>query len=544
VARVQRHYALGLLCLAALLPTLAFASPASARNATSLTIEQEHAALADGKLTSVQLTRAFLARIQKYEPSYNAFTAMDENALEDARASDARRGAKKSRSLLDGVPIVIKDSVDVAGLPTTGGWLSAQAGGINLVPSHDAPVVARLRRAGAIIIGKTNLPAFSGSGNSANTSWAGPTYSVLNRNWAPGGSSTGTAAAVAADFATAGIGEETGGSIQNPAAAESLVGIKPTFALVPNSGVQPLAGSTRDVIGPIAKTVPDAADMLNVLAGYTLKDPKTTAAIGNIPAGGYKSDLSPTALAGARLGLYGPGWRKEDPLSPGTAKLYAGAIGTIEAQGATPVPDPFRGSGFAAVADTSHGFDPRGLESLPYDMNNYLKNLGPTARVHSVKQLGKALGGDLFGPKGPMHTFIDLSPQAKWSAKHLTVAPDLSVFREAREKYLRILNRVMAENDLDALVFPQATHEIPKLYGGGEIDSTTVSEINIAGLPAVVVPAGKYPDGKPFSLEFIGRPWSEAQLIGYAYAYEQATHARIVRTDLATTPGPKPPKGK
>lgn len=534
-----------LTALSCLFASLLLATAASARSTTSFTIEEAHTALADGSHTSVQLTQNFLGRIAKYEPFYNAFTAMNHEALQEARESDARRAKGKSKGVLDGVPIVIKDSVNVAGLPTTGGWwgLSKQAGGVNLIPERDAPVVARLRAAGAVILGKTNLPVFSGSGDNANDSWAGPTYDVLNRNWVPGGSSTGTAAAVAADFTTAGVGEETGGSIQDPSAAESLVGIKPTFALVPNAGVQPQGGPTRDVIGPIAKTVTDAADMLNVMAGYTLKDPKTNAAVGHIPVGGYKSELSTTALEGARIGLYGPGWRKDDPLSPETQSLYGKAIGTLEAQGATTVADPFAGSGFASVAKAESGYDGRGSESLPYDTNKYLEELGKTAKAHSLAQLTKLLGFSLFGPKGPMHYYVETSSEAAWSAKHPTVTPNLSSFFHTRERYLRIFDRVMEENNLDALVFPQATKEIGKLYGG-TIDSTTVSEINIAGLPAVVLPAGHYKDGKPFSLEFIGRQWSEAKLLALAYDYEQAAPGRIVRKKLATTPGPKPPGKK
>ncbi|OJU81310.1 MAG: hypothetical protein BGO11_08985 [Solirubrobacterales bacterium 70-9] len=503
-----------------------------------MTVEQAHTALADGSVTSTALTRAYLKRIARYEPYYNAFTAMNRRALAEARASDARRAKGQARSYMDGVPIVVKDSIDVAGLPTTGGWLSAQAGGINLVPDHDAPVVARLRRGGAIVLGKTNLPAFSFAYN-ANDSWAGPTFNVLNRHWLPGGSSTGTATAVAADFATSGLGEETAGSIQAPAGAQSLVGVKPTFGLVPNTGSQPLGGPTRDVLGPITKTVSDAADILNVISGYTLKDPKTTAAIGNIPVGGYKSDLSTTALAGTRIGLYGTGWKKGGRLNPATTALYDEAIKTLEAQGATTVADPFAGSGFASLATK----ELIGLKSMPYDFNNYLKNLGPGARVHSLKELDKVLGVNIFGPRGPAHLFEELYPEMIPSVKNPTVPPDISSFVRSRESYLRIFNQVMDENHLDALVFPQTTQALGKLWGES-IDLTTVSAINVAGLPLVVIPAGHYPSGKPFALVFVGKLWSEARLIGYAYDYEQAAPGRIVRKHLETTPGPRHPKKK
>ncbi len=529
---------------AAVPPAIPAAATATA-DPTSFTIAQSAAALADGTYTSVALTRAFLARIHRYEPFYNAFTSMDPEALRQAAAADARRALGRSLGPLDGVPIVVKDSVDVAGLPTTAGWsgFSAKAGGINLIPEHNAPVVDRLEGAGAVVLGKTNLPVFANSGDNANSSWAGPTYNALNRNWLPGGSSTGTATSIAADFATAGVAEETGGSIQDPSAAQSLVGIKPTFALVPNTGVVPLAGPTRDVIGPLAKTVEDAATMLNVMAGYSPADPKTTAARGHVPAGGYTSDFSATALNGTRIGLYGPGWRKRAPLSAPTAKMYRGAIKTLKGRGATTVADPFKGSGFANIAKASGGYDARGSEALPHDLNSYLAHLGPHARVHSLKQAEKLLKIDLFAGRGPLAYYATLFPSVARSAKHPAAPVDLSSFTRLRATYRRVFDRVMDAHHLDALVFPQATREIGSLYRGS-FDSTTVSEINIGGLPMVILPAGAYPDGQPFALVFIGRPFSEAKLLGLAYDYEHAAPGRLVPKALATTPGPKPPKGQ
>lgn len=516
------------------------ATPAPAP--TSFTIAQAKAALADGQYTSVQLTQAYLARIDKYEPFYNAFTTMNPAALREAGAVDADRAAGKPLGALAGVPIVVKDSVDVAGLPTTAGWsgFSVRSGGVSLIPSHDAPVVARLRAAGAVILGKTNLPTFANSGDNANDSWAGPTYSALDRRWAPGGSSTGSATSVAGDFAAAGVAEETGGSIQNPSASQSLVGVKTTFGLVPTTGLVPLAGPTRDVVGPLAKTVEDAATMLDAMAGYTPADPKTAGARGKLPQGGYAAGFSTTALNGKRIGLYGPGWRKSGALDAPTAKLYGAAVKTLRGRGATTVADPFRGSAFAAIARADGGYDARGSESLPHDLDAYLRQLGPNAQVHSLAQLVKALRSDPLGPSGPLGYYANLKG-FRASHKHPAAPVDLSAFNRVRAKYVRTFDRVMDSQRLDALVFPQETAAIGSLYGGG-VSSTTVSEINIAGLPAVILPAGAYPDGKPFALIFIGRKWSEAQLLSLAYDYEHAAPGRIVPKALATTPGPKPPR--
>ena len=327
---------------------------------------------------------------------------MNEAALADARAIDARRAAGETLGPLAGVPVVIKEAMDFVGLPSTGGWapLSSRAGGFDLIPSVDAPVVARLKAAGAVILGKTNIPAFSFDGARANTSWDGPTYNAVNRDICPGASSSGTATAIAASFAVVGLAEETGGSIQNPGAAQSLVSVKPTFALIPNTGVAPLAGSTRDVVGPHARTVRDAAILLDVLAGYTPADPKTVAAIGNLPAGGYTSKLSDTALAGKRLGLYGAGWRTK-PISEETATLYAAAIEELKMRGAVLVDDPFAGTGFSALTDNA-GFDSRGLESIVFDFDNFLRRMGPGTAATSFKALAAMLPSDPFGEDGPL----------------------------------------------------------------------------------------------------------------------------------------------
>lgn len=234
-----------------------------------LTIADLQRGFADGSFTSETLTLGFLARIERYEPYYNAFTFMNPDALADAKAIDIRRAAGEKLGPLAGVPVVIKEAMDFVGLPSTVGWapLASAAGGFDLMPERDAPVVAPLKAVGAIILGKTNIPAFSRDGTRANTSWDGPTYNAVDRAIAPGASSSGTATAIASSFPVVGLAEETGGSIQNPGAVQSLISVKPTFALIPNTGVAPLAGSTRDVVGPHARTITDAALLLDVLAG-------------------------------------------------------------------------------------------------------------------------------------------------------------------------------------------------------------------------------------------------------------------------------------
>jgi amidase len=345
----------------------------------------------------------------------------------------------------------------------------------------------------------------------------------------PGGSSAGTAAAVSASMAVLGLAEETGGSIQNPASAQDLVGIKPTIGLVPNAGVVPLSAN-RDVVGPIARCVRDAALCLDVLAGYTAEDPKTLAGVGKKPPLGYTAKLRKEALKGVRLGLYGPGWR-DQPLSAETQKLYERAAEELKAQGAVLVDDPFHGSGFAALRKPtvpSSNFDARGMESLPYDLQKYLERLGPNAALKSFSAFAEATASEsAFGPDGVLG-YMHRLPQFVASLQSPTTPPDLSDFIAVKERYLQIIEEVFTRERLDGLVFPQMREELPVVRTGQTIQETTVGEINIAGMPAVTMPAGYYASGAPFGLLFVGRLWSEADLLAYAYAYESATQHRKI----------------
>ncbi|MCX7384579.1 MAG: amidase [Alphaproteobacteria bacterium] len=493
---------------------------------TEMTVEQAQAGMAEGRFTCEALTAAFLARIDAFNPRYNAVIFRNPDALADASAIDRRRAAGEALGPLAGIPVVIKDPMDMVGFPTTGGWslLYSGTGGVDLMPETDSPVVARMRAAGTIMLGKTNVPVLSASGTHANDSWAGPTLNAAAPDLAPGASSAGTATAVAASMAILGLAEETGGSIQNPASAQGLVGIKPTHALVPNTGVLPLS-SQRDVVGPIARCVRDAALCLDVLAGFTTADPKTVASVGRIPAGGYAAGLVTGALRGARLGLFGPGWR-DAALSDETSSLYTRAQTEIAGLGAALLSDPFAGTGFAAVAHTrpeGSRFDWRGLESVPFDLQNYLQRLGPNAALKNFAEFAAATAAqNAFGPAGALR-YLATSAAFQASLARPDLPPDLSDFAAAREAYLAIFDGVMDAQGLDALVFPQMLDSSPPLHGERTIEATTVSEINVAGLPGVVVPAGYHANGAPFCLIFIGGKWSEARLLALAYDYEQAT---------------------
>lgn len=493
-----------------------------------VTVNQLLSAYEKGEYTAEEVVQAYLNRIEKYEKNYNAFTFMNENALEEAKRIDELRKKGKPLGPLSGIPIVIKEAVDVKGFPTTFGWapLSKDAGGIELMPKNDAPVVSRIKEAGAIILGKTNIPAFSARMDSANTSWDGPTYNAVDRSFSPGGSSSGTATAISGNFAVLGVAEETGGSIQMPAASQAIVGVKTSFDLIPTTGVTPIAGSTRDVLGPHARTVEDAAIMLDIMAGYSTDDAIPKELANKIPAGGYSTALSEKALQGKRLGLFGPGWSIKE-LSTETQELYLREIVELRKAGAVVIEDPFEDSSFVDFAESIGDDAARmlfGLDTVFHDLDKYIKNLNPEDDSLSAKSVFERAGQFPWEKGGPLDLFDN--------AEELHANPQLNLtdFTKARNEFLRIIMGVMEKHDLDGFVFPQMTRSITLLEEGIEglaNFTTTVSELNISGLPLVTVPGGYYENGSPFALVFMGEMWSEAKLLGMAYAYEQATKHRV-----------------
>ena len=475
-----------------------------------------------GRYTVTQLVEAFLARIALYDDRYNAFISMNPDALDTAAALDDELAATGPRGPLHGVPVVIKDNLDQAGLVTTAGFdgFSAAAGGIDMIPGDDAAAVERLRKAGAVILGKTNMPDFAGHGTRTRSSVAGETLNPYAEDRVPGGSSGGTATAVNASFAVLGLGTETGGSIQNPSAAQALVGVKPTFGLVPMEGVVPIDATYRDVVGPIARTVRDAALVLDVIAGPTAEDPATYAAVGHIPEGGYAASLSATALEGKRFGLVGPGWRDSYlPLAPETEIRYREAIAALEARGAGVVEDPFADRGWVELYEERPSVPSVGS----HDMLVYLQGLGPDAAFSTIAEW-EALTGREF--RRGRRSRPPAAP---------TATEEGDAFQAWRMEIRALFRAVLEENELDGLFFPQAGEPIRPMVedperpdyrpnNHAELPSNIINDI---GLPTVTVPFAYYDDGTPFVLAFIGDLWTDADLLAYAYELEQATLARV-----------------
>ncbi len=481
-----------------------------------------------GRYTVVQLVEAFLTRIELYEDRYNAFISMNPDALGTAAALDVELAATGPRGPLHGVPVVIKDNLDQAGLVTTAGFdgFSSAAGGLDMIPGDDAASVERLREAGAVILGKTNMPDFAGHGTRTRSSVAGETLNPYAVDRVPGGSSGGTATAVNASFAVLGLGTETGGSIQNPAAAQALVGVKPTFGLVPMEGVVPIDATYRDVVGPIARNVRDAALVLDVIAGPTPEDPATYAAVEHLPDVGYAASLSATALQGKRFGLVGPGWRDSYlPLAPETEVLYRQAVAVLETRGASVVEDPFADRGWVELYEERPSVPSVGS----HDMLMYLQGLGPDATFSTIAEW-EALTGREF--RRGRRSRPPPAPAAP------TATEEGDAFQAWRMEIRALFRAVLEENGLDGLFFPQAGEPIRPMVedperpdyrpnNHAELPSNIINDI---GLPTVTVPFAYYDDATPFVLAFIGDLWTDAELLAYAYDLEQATLARVPPT--------------
>ena len=496
-----------------------------------LTVDEVEAAYAAGAYTAVELTRAFLERIERYEDEYNAFISMNPDALAVAAELDEEYGRSGPRGPLHGVPVVIKDNIDQAGRVTTAGYagFSSATGGIDMVPDDDAAVVERLEAAGAIILGKTNLPDFAGDGTRTRSSVAGVTLNPYNVIKAPGGSSGGTATAVNASFAVLGLGTETGGSIQNPSSAQGLVGVKPTYGLVPLEGVYPLNATYVDVVGPIARTVRDAAITLDVLAGPTPEDPATYASSGHIPEGGYATALDGATLTDKRFGLVGPGWRERWlPLAPATEVLYRQAVATLTSLGAAVVEDPFAGRGFVELYRERRGVPSQSA----YGRLVYMRGLGPGAAFHSVEEW-EELSGQTFG-RGRGRGGRG-GGRARTGPTRPSATEEGDAYQAWRMQIRALFRSVLDEYGLDGLFFPQAGSpnrdlvEDPERpdYSPNNWPEIPSNIVNDLGVPVVTVPYAYFEDGTPFVLAFIGDMWSEAELLAYAYAFEHATHARV-----------------
>jgi len=464
------------------------------------TVAQLQDSMRSGARTSRAICAAYLARIAQLDPQLHAVLETNPDALAIADRLDAERKANRVRGPLHGIPVLVKDNI------ATGDRMMTTAGSLALAgvtPPRDAPLVARLRAAGAVILGKTNLSEWanirstqSSSGWSARGGQCANPY-ALDRN--PCGSSSGTGASIAASFAAVGIGTETDGSIVCPSSACSLVGVKPTLGLIDGAGIIPIAHS-QDTAGPMARTVADAAALLGALTGRE-----------------YGTSLNPAGLRGARIGV---ARKKFFGYSPETDALVEAAIDVLRREGAVIV-DP---------ADIPHAgeYDDSELIVLLYelkaDLAAYLAAWAPGARVKTLadviafNEANKATEMPYFGQE----LFVQSQEKGPLTDQ---------AYRDALAKDQRLsrtegLDVVFAQNTLDAIVAPTGSPPWPTdLVNGDHFLGASSTPAAVAGYPSVAVPVG-YAFGLPVGMSFIGLANSEAKLLTLAYAYEQAAKPR------------------
>ena len=491
-----------------------------------LTIAELQAGMSSGKYSAQSLTRKYLDRIDdidKRGPAVNSVIELNPDAQAIAAAMDRERKAGRVRGPLHGIPVLIKDNIDTHDrMMTTAGSL-ALAGSI---PSQDSTVAAKLREAGAVIIGKTNLSEWANFRSSHSSSgWSGrggqtKNPYVLDRN--PCGSSSGTGAAIAANLAAVGVGTETDGSVVCPSNANSLVGIKPTLGMVSRAGIIPIAHS-QDTAGPMCRTVTDAAILLAALTGIDSRDPITKTSAGKAIKD-YSKAFDPNGLRGARIGVQ----RKSHGFNDAVDKLMHDSIDVLKRLGAIVI-DP-------ADIPTQGKFDDSEFEVLLYefkaDLNKYLASLGPSAPVKSLKDVidfnEKNRDRELryFGQD------IMVKAQAKGPLTERKYR--MALAKNHRLTRTEGIDAVMNKHRLDAIIAPTGGPPWPTdLVNGDHYTGGYSSASAVAGYPHITVPAG-YVFGLPVGISFFGRAWSEPKLITYAYAFEQATKARRVPEFLET----------
>jgi amidase len=482
------------------------------------TISQLQAGMKSGKWTARILAQKYQSRIgeiDKRGPSLNSIIELNPDALSIADELDRERKAKGARGPLHGIPVLIKDNIDTADrMMTTAGSLAL----VGSTPLKDSFIVRRLRDAGAVILGKTNLSEWANIRSSHSSSgWSGrggqtKNPYVLDRN--PCGSSSGSGVAISANLGVVAVGTETDGSVVCPSSANSLVGIKPTLGLVSRSGIIPIAHS-QDTAGPMTRTVTDAAILLGVLAGIDPDDPLTGESRGRASTD-YTQFLDPRGLRGARIGVP----RKYFGFNDRVDKLINSSIEEMRRLGAVVI-DP-------AEIETTGKFDDSELEVLLYelksDLNKYLASLGPRAPVRSLKEVIEfnEKNSDREMPYFGQDLFI--KAEAKGPLTDKAYLDALSKNRQLSRA--EGIDAVMTKHKLDAMVAPTGGPAWPTdLLNGDHFTGGYSSPSAVAGYPHITVPAG-YIHGLPIGISFFGRAYSEPVLLKLAFAFEQATRAR------------------
>ena len=485
---------------------------------TEKSVSQLQAAMQAGTVTAQQLVTLYLARIaaiDKSGPTLNSVIELNPDALAIAKALDAERKTKGPRGPLHGIPVLLKDNIATAdGMQTTAGSLAL----VGAKPPRDAFLVAQLRRAGAVVLGKTNLSEWANMRSTRSTSgWSargGLTRNpyALDRNTS--GSSSGSGSSMAASLAAIAVGTETDGSITSPASIAGLVGIKPTVGLVSRAGVIPISHS-QDTAGPMTRTVADAAALLTALAGTDARDPAT--ALANEKKTDYTKLLDRDALKGKRLGVVRSQWAASSDI---VAAALESQLAVLRAQGAVLV-DVAEVPNAAKYGDSELTVL---LYELKADMAAYLAEYAPTAPVKNLADL------IAFNDKNRSKELAYFGQEHFISAnsKGDLNTPEYKDALANNHRYSRAegIDQVLQEHKLDALIAPTGgTAWLTDFINGDAYGASFTSPAAVAGYPHITVPAGMV-HGLPVGLSFVGTAWTEAPLIAMAYAYEQASLQR------------------
>lgn len=481
-------------------------------------IERLREALDTGTTTTERLVQFYLERIARFDkngPRINAIISLNPDALDHARASDDRRKNRKIASVLDGVPFVAKDNFDTAGIPTTGGSAALRSS----IPAADAFVVQKLLAAGAILLGKANMSELAAShGRFGYSSAGGQTVNPFDPARHVSGSSSGSAAAVAAGFAPFALGTDTSGSVRSPASVAGLVGLRPTTGLTSRSGVIPLS-LTTDTTGPLARTVRDLAIVLDAIAH---PDPDDAATLGlRRPRGSYLAALDRRSLDGARLGVV-TNFRGLDAEVDAVEKATLRHLRSIGAV-LVPVHLPAR---YEAIWPTI--LEPLERAEFRTQINRYLSRL-PHSQPRSLKQIIEiSLSPAIVGSATPVHPgrlkalqsaeISDTGCSSQYREILTEIIPDLQLG----------LHRLMAEAGLDALVFATMSSPATPRADGSDasqhdsaVDPYRAGYIAAAvGFPEITVPVGRVSGNMPIGYSFLGPPESEAALLGFAHALQ------------------------
>lgn len=504
--------------------------PARVFRLEEATVANISAAFDAGALTCRELVELYLRRIAAYDsagPALNSMISVNPRALEIAGELDEERAATGARSALHCIPVVLKDNIDTDDMPVSNGSVILQ----DAVAPDDAFIARRLRGAGALVLGKASLGEFAG-GNSYN-SVDGQTINAYHRLRAAGGSSSGSAVAVAANLATLGVGTDTSQSVRIPAAFNGLAALRPTTGLISRDGIAP-KNLNFDTAGPMARTVTDLAILLTAMAGPDPADPDglSQSVFGDHPAGpsaaelDYVRFLERGALEGARLGI-ARDYFGGDPEIDALAEEAIAAVRELGAEIVDPV--TFDGSfvdGVRAVADYR----------FRADWEAYLATFGD-AVPNTVAEFLRIYRSEVATSALPAEeTVLNLLERASITSAEDPAYIDLIENRLPRNTELK--TALFDEYDLDALVYPTSASFAPPIrnpvhsasdptYVADEVRSPqTLAGYSSVGFPAVVVPMGAGSGGLPMTISFLGRPYEEAKLIGYAFDYEQATMMR------------------